>query len=46
MGNDAIRGDTAPEDSITIVNNASGDKVTFPILQGSCGPRVIDIRKL
>ena len=46
MGNDAIRGDTPPEDSITIVNNASGDKVTFPILQGSCGPRVIDIRKL
>ncbi len=46
MGNDAIRGDTAPEDSITIVNNASGDKVTFPVLQGSCGPKVIDIRRL
>ncbi|MDE0334696.1 MAG: citrate synthase [Defluviicoccus sp.] len=46
MGNDATRGDTAPEDSITIVNNASGDKVTFPVLQGSCGPKVIDIRKL
>ncbi len=46
MGNDAIRGDTAPEDSITIVNNASGAKVTFPVLQGSCGPKVIDIRRL
>ena len=45
MGNDATRGDDAPE-SITIVNDASGDKVTFPVLQGSCGPRVIDIRKL
>ena len=46
MGNDATRGNDAPEDSITIVNNASGDKVTFPVLQGSCGPKVIDIRKL
>ncbi len=45
MGNDATRGDDAPE-SITIVNDASGDKVTFPVLQGSCGPKVIDIRKL
>ena len=46
MGNDATRGNDAPEDSITIVNNTSGDKVTFPVLQGSCGPKVIDIRKL
>ena len=45
MGNDATRGDDAPE-SITIINDASGDKVTFPVLQGSCGPKVIDIRKL
>ena len=46
MGNDAIRGDTQPEDSITIVNNASGKKVTFPVLQGTCGPKVIDLRRL
>ena len=46
MGNDAIRGDTPPEDSITIVNNASGKKVTFPVLQGTCGPKVIDLRRL
>lgn len=46
MGNDATRGNAAPEDTITIVNNASGDKVTFPVLQGSCGPKVIDIRRL
>ncbi len=46
MGNDATRGDTPPEDSITIVNNASGKKVTFPVLQGTCGPKVIDLRRL
>ena len=46
MSNDAIRGGTPPEDSITIVNNASGEQVTFPVLQGTCGPKVIDVRKL
>ena len=46
MDNDATRGDIPPEDGITIVNNASGEQTAFPILQGTCGPKVIDIRKL
>ena len=46
MSNDATRSGTPPEDSITIVNNASGEQVTFPVLQGTCGPKVIDVRKL
>ena len=35
-----------PEDSVTIISNASGKRVTVPILQGTCGPKVIDVRKL
>ena len=46
MGNDATRGEIPPEDGITIVNNASGEQTAFPTLQGTCGPKVIDIRRL
>ena len=46
MDNDATRGDIPLEDGITIVNNASGEQTTFPTLQGTCGPKVIDIRRL
>ena len=35
-----------PKDSVTVTDNASGEAVTMPILQGSAGPKVIDIRKL
>ena len=35
-----------PKDSVTVTNNASGKAVTMPILQGTSGPKVIDIRKL
>ncbi|MCY4550520.1 MAG: citrate synthase [Defluviicoccus sp.] len=46
MSSDPIGNGTPPEDSVTIVNNASGRQVTFPVLQGTCGPKVIDVRKL
>ena len=46
MSNDATRGDIPPEDGITFVNEASGEQITFPTLQGTCGPKVIDIRRL
>ncbi len=46
MSNDATRGDIPPEDGITFVDNASGERILFPTLQGTCGPRVIDIRRL
>ena len=46
MSTDLTGNGTPPEDSITIVNNGSGEQVTFSVLQGSCGPKVIDVRKL
>ncbi len=46
MSTDLTGNGTPAEDSITIVNNGSGEQVTFPILQGTCGPKVIDVRKL
>ncbi len=35
-----------PKDSVSVTNNASGETVTMPVLQGTAGPKVIDIRKL
>ena len=46
MSTDLTGNGTPPEDSITIVNNGSGEQVTFSVLQGTCGPKVIDVRKL
>ena len=46
MSTDLTGNGTPPEDSITIVNNGSGEQVTFPVLQGTCGPKVIDVRNL
>ncbi len=37
---------TAPEDTVTLTDNATGRTYTLPVLHGTTGPRVIDIRKL
>jgi len=37
--------DNEPE-TVTLIDNASGRQYTFPVMRGSQGPRVIDIRKL
>jgi citrate synthase len=37
---------TAAKDTATITINATGQSAEFPILSGSVGPKVIDIRKL
>ena len=36
----------SPNESVSVTDNASGRTVTMPVLQGTVGPRVIDIRKL
>ena len=38
--------DAHSEKSVTITDNASGNKVTFPVNSGTIGPDVIDIRNL
>lgn len=35
-----------PQKTVTLIDNSTGKKFEFPILEGSVGPRVIDIRKL
>ncbi len=37
---------TADKDSVTLFDHSSGREYNFPILAGTTGPRVIDIRKL
>ncbi|NYZ16971.1 citrate (Si)-synthase [Azospirillum sp. RWY-5-1] len=36
----------ATEDTVTLTDNRTGKQVTMPVLHGSTGPSVIDIRKL
>jgi len=35
-----------PQQTVTLIDNATGKKVELPVLDGTIGPRVIDIRKL
>jgi citrate synthase len=35
-----------PKETVTIVDNSTGKEVVLPLLTGSVGPKVIDIRKL
>lgn len=37
---------TNPQQTVTLIDNATGKKFEFPVMDGSVGPRVIDIRKL
>jgi len=36
----------ASEDTVTLTDNATGKSFTLPVLHGTAGPRLIDIRKL
>src|SRR5579862_3795251 len=36
----------AVNETVTIVDNTSGAKADFPLLSGTIGPKVIDVRKL
>ncbi len=36
----------APTDSVTLIDNASNKSVELPLLQGTLGPKVVDIRNL
>ncbi len=36
----------AANDTVTLTVNATGESYSFPVMEGSVGPRVIDIRKL
>jgi len=36
----------AGSETVTLIDNSTGKKVTLPLLSGSTGPKVIDIRKL
>jgi citrate synthase len=35
-----------PEQTVTLTDNATGKSYEFPVLEGTVGPKVIDIRKL
>ena len=35
-----------PKDAVTLIDHASGREITMPILSGTVGPKVIDVRKL
>ncbi len=37
---------TTANDTVTLTNNATGQTYTFPVLHGSTGPDVVDIRSL
>ena len=36
----------AVNETVTIIDNTTGQKADFPLLSGSIGPKVIDVRKL
>ncbi|WP_096701854.1 citrate synthase [Magnetospirillum sp. 15-1] len=36
----------APKESVTLINNSTGKTTEFPLLSGSIGPKVADIRSL
>ena len=35
-----------PEDSVTLIDHSTGKELEMPLLEGTVGPKVIDIRKL
>ncbi len=44
MSNDS--GANAPKDSVTLIDHSTGKEMNMPLLEGTIGPKVIDIRKL
>ncbi|MBU6474936.1 MAG: citrate (Si)-synthase, partial [Alphaproteobacteria bacterium] len=43
---DGIAPKTKPQNTVTLTDNATGKTVELPVLDGTLGPRVIDVRKL
>lgn len=39
-------GSNAPEDSVTLIDHSTGRELNLPLMEGTVGPKVIDIRKL
>jgi citrate synthase len=39
-------GSAAKTETVTLIDNSTGTQVTLPLISGSVGPKVIDIRKL
>jgi citrate synthase len=39
-------GSNAPKDSVTLIDHSSGRELNLPLMEGTVGPEVIDIRKL
>ena len=39
-------GSNAPKDSVTLIDHSSGRELNLPLMKGTVGPKVIDIRKL
>jgi citrate synthase len=39
-------GSAAKTETVTLIDNSNGTQVTLPLISGSVGPKVIDIRKL
>ena len=44
MSQDA--GSNAPKDSVTLIDHSTGNELNMPLLEGTVGPKVIDICKL
>ena len=42
----AAKGPAKTNENVTIVDNSNGKQIVFPLLPGTVGPKVIDIRKL
>jgi citrate synthase len=39
-------GSNAPKDSVTLIDHSTGRELNMPLMEGTVGPKVIDIRKL
>ena len=39
-------GSNAPKDSVTLIDHSTGRELNLPLMEGTVGPKVIDIRKL
>ena len=39
-------GNNAPKDSVTLIDHSTGKELNMPLMEGTVGPKVIDIRKL
>ena len=46
MSQDSSSAATPPKDSMYLTDNATGEQVTLPVISGSVGPKVIDVRRL